>query len=89
MILSQFSTWVTMARLGNTRSAAVLPIHEHHPDAVISDLSHFSFGAEVTNRAAFEILEWCAKSGEVTKVIVTCVDITDERRQEAARQCRE
>ena len=44
MILSQFSTWVTMARLGNTRSAAVLPIHEHHPDAVISDLSHFSFG---------------------------------------------
>jgi CheY-like chemotaxis protein len=64
---------------------AIRFIHEHHPDAVISDLSHFSFGAEVTSRAAFEILELCAKSGEVAKVIVTCAEITDERRQEAAR----
>src|SRR5262249_23830100 len=51
---------------------AIRFIDEHHPDAVISDLSHFSFGVEVTNRAAFEILEWCAKQGEMAKVIVTC-----------------
>jgi hypothetical protein len=41
--------------------------------------------SKVTNRAAFEILEWCAKHGEVAKVIVTCADVTDERSQEAAK----
>jgi CheY-like chemotaxis protein len=62
---------------------AIRFIDEHHPDVIISDLTHLAFGVEVTNRAAFEILEWCAKHAEGAKVIVTCAIINDERRQEA------
>jgi CheY-like chemotaxis protein len=58
-------------------------IHANHPDVIISDLSHFSFGTQVTSRAAFEILEWGIKTNRVLKVIVTCADVTDERRKEA------
>jgi hypothetical protein len=35
---------------------AIRFIHDGNPDVIISDLSHFSFGTQVTDRAAFEIL---------------------------------
>jgi CheY-like chemotaxis protein len=47
---------------------------------VVSDLSHFSPWL-VTDRAAFEILEWAQASGKDVKVIISTGDVTTERRK--------
>src|SRR5215213_9535613 len=64
---------------------AIKFIHDNNPDVIISDLSHFSFGTQVTDRAAFEILEWGMRNHNALKVIVTAAEITNERREEAKR----
>ena len=55
------------------------------PSVVVSDLSHFAYGEQITDRAAFEILEWSKDSGRDLKVIVTCADLTDDRRLTAKK----
>jgi CheY-like chemotaxis protein len=64
---------------------AIKFIHDNNPDVIISDLSHFSFGTQVTDRAAFEILEWGMRNHNALKVIVTAAEITNKRREEAKR----
>lgn len=48
---------------------------------VISDLSHFSADGLITDRAAFEILEWARDTGKEIKLIISTCDVTPERIQ--------
>jgi CheY-like chemotaxis protein len=52
---------------------------------VVSDLSHFSFGQLVTDRAGFEILEWARGHKRDIRLIVSTSNLTQERRDEARR----
>ena len=63
---------------------AIKMIQESPPQIVVSDLSHYSFGKLITDRAGFEILEWLKKSGKDIEVIIATSELTDGRRDEAA-----
>jgi CheY-like chemotaxis protein len=52
---------------------------------VVSDLSHFSYGQLVTNRAAFEILEWARSYERKIRVIISTSHLTQKRREDARR----
>jgi hypothetical protein len=53
-------------------------------DAMIKAVSHYLYGQLVTDRAAFEILEWARDLGISLKVIVTCSEISEERKRIAS-----
>ena len=62
---------------------AISAIQKESPSVVVSDLSHFSFGRLITDRAAFEILEWVKSNNLNTNIIITTSNLTDQRRKEA------
>jgi CheY-like chemotaxis protein len=64
---------------------AIEAIQNRVPSVVVSDLSHYSFGKRVTERAGFEILEWARQNNKHLYVIITTYDLTDQRREEAIK----
>ena len=62
---------------------AIKSIQESSPTVIVSDLSHYSFGNLVTDRAGFEILEWAKSHNLGVKVVITTSQLTEERRSEA------
>ncbi len=62
---------------------ALRAIEKSSYSVVVSDLSHFSPSGIVTDRAAFEILEWARDAGNEIKLIISTGDLTEERVQRA------
>ena len=63
---------------------AIAAIESSAYDVVVSDLSHVSVAGLVTDRAAFEILEWARNRGADIKMVISTSQVTRER-QRAAR----
>jgi DNA-binding response OmpR family regulator len=59
---------------------AIRSIKDFPPDIIVSDLSHYSSGKLITERAAFEILEWARDSHLDLKMIITTSEVSPERR---------
>jgi hypothetical protein len=66
-------------------SGAIDAIKKYSFSVVISDLSHFSFGQLITDRAGFEILEWAEENMVKLNVIITTYNLTKKRRNEATK----
>ena len=64
---------------------ACTSIQKELPTVVVSDLSHFSYGNLVTDRAAFDILNWARQENIDLDVIIFCADLTPERTSDAER----
>jgi DNA-binding response OmpR family regulator len=59
---------------------AIRSIQDFPPDLIVSDLSHYSSGKLITERAAFEILEWASDTHLDLKLIITTSEVSPERR---------
>jgi CheY-like chemotaxis protein len=64
---------------------AIKAIQKSPQMIIVSDLSHFSFGRLVTDRAGFEILEWARSHGRDIRLIVSTSKVTQARRDAARR----
>ncbi|NTU56457.1 MAG: TIR domain-containing protein [Anaerolineales bacterium] len=60
---------------------AIRAIEQSPFDVIVSDLTHFSPAGQVTDRAAFEILEWARDEGRQIKVVISTSSITSERQR--------
>jgi CheY-like chemotaxis protein len=60
---------------------AIHAIEQSFYHVIVSDLSHFSPAGLITDRAAFEILEWARNSEKKVKVIISTSDLSPERQK--------